>query len=139
MNTFKALFLILTLSSCTSLKTDTRTSQSQNLVQKALKDQTGYNLIESLTTEIGPRMAGSKQEKRAREWAVKKMKTLGLSNVRVESFTVEHWERHLEEARILSPNPQKLRITSLGGSVGTPKRGLKGKVVIFKSFKDSQI
>lgn len=109
--------------------------QSQKLIEESLKTDAAYNLIESLTTEIGPRLAGSKQEERARAWAVKKMKKLGFKNVRVENFKVNHWERIFEEAKILSPNPQKLRLTALGGSVGTPTKGITGKVVSFKSFK----
>jgi len=135
---FFHLFTISTLllfSACGSLKTSSREAQSKTLIKNALKDPTGYKIIESLTTEIGPRPAGSEQEKRARDWAVKKMKDLGLKNVHIESFEVPHWERISEEVRILSPNPQKLRATALGGSVGTKNTGVQAQVVSFKNFE----
>jgi Iap family predicted aminopeptidase len=133
---FFSIVLMLGLVSCSSIKKDSSSLQTSALIKKALSDQTGYNIIESLTTEIGPRPAGSKQEEKARTWALNKMKTLGLKNIRVENFTVDHWERINEEAKIISPNPQALRVTALGGSVGTPKSGVTGDVVLFKNFKD---
>lgn len=36
----------------------------------ALADQTAYDFVEGLTTEVGPRPAGTPQEARARDWAV---------------------------------------------------------------------
>ena len=50
-------------------------------------------------------------------------------------FPVTHWERSKEEAEVLSPYSQKLRITALGRSVSTPIGGIKGYVVRFPSFK----
>jgi len=60
----------------------------------------------------------------AREWAVKKFKEIGLKNVRIETFKMPYWERGIETASIVSPFPQPLYITSLGGSVATPKEGM---------------
>jgi len=127
--------LFLLFCSCSSLQPSARQVQSKTLIKMALNDQTGYKIIESLTTEIGPRLAGSAQEKRARSWAVAKMKRIGLQTVRVESFDVSHWERVSEDVHILSPNPQKLRATALGGSVGTNHSGVSAKVVSFKNFE----
>ena len=111
-------------------------NQAQKLIQLSLNSNTGYNLIESLTTEVGPRLAGSKAEALARAWAAKNMKSLGFQNVRIETFSVKRWERISESAKILSPVPQPLKITALGGSVGTPRQGLKGQVIRFSKFTD---
>ena len=44
-------------------------------VQNALaNDEIAWNIIEGLTTEIGPRQAGTDAEARARTWAVTKLK-----------------------------------------------------------------
>jgi hypothetical protein len=59
----------------------------------ALKDDTAWKITEALTTEIGPRLAGSAQEARARDWAVQKLKSLGFKNVRIETFDIWGWER----------------------------------------------
>lgn len=111
-------------------------SQSKKLIQSSLKSNTGYKTIESLTTEVGARLAGSKAEARARDWAVKKLKKMGFKNVHIEPFQVKHWERKVEQAYIISPFPQKLEITALGGSVSTPKKGLEAEIVSFKTLTE---
>ena len=54
------------------------------LRDQALSDPTAYQILESITSEIGPRPAGSPAQMRARDWAVAKMKALGFTNVHVE-------------------------------------------------------
>ncbi len=105
------------------------------LVEMAKTGRYGYKITQSLTTEIGPRLAGSEAEARARVWAVAKFKELGLQNVRVEDFTIKGWERGIETASIVSPNPQKLFITALGGSVATPAKGVEADIAYFPTFK----
>ena len=56
------------------------------LRDQALQDDTAWNILESLTTEIGPRPAGSPAQARARDWGVAKLNALGFSNVHVEPF-----------------------------------------------------
>lgn len=83
-------------------------SQAKTLISRSLDSSVGYDIINSLTTEVGPRLAGSEAEARARDWAVAKFKTLGFKNVRIEPFSVDYWERHVESAEIVSPFPQQL-------------------------------
>jgi carboxypeptidase Q len=104
------------------------------LMDKAIDDPTGYQIIESLTTEIGPRLPGSAAEKRARAWAVDKLKALGFQNVAVETFEIPFWQRGTERAEILSPFPQPLTVTALGGSTSTGAKGVEGEVVSFPSL-----
>lgn len=105
------------------------------LASKALEDKLGYSLVESLTTEVGPRLAGTEAEERAREWAVAKLKSLGFSNVRVEPFELPVWERGVEWAQITAPYPQPLVITALGGSTPTGPDGVEGEVAAFASLE----
>jgi carboxypeptidase Q len=104
------------------------------LMQLAHESQLGYDLVESLTTEVGPRLAGTEAEARARDWAVAKLKALGFANVHVEPFDVPLWIRGIEEASITSPFPQPLTITALGGSISTGPEGVEGEVVSFPSL-----
>jgi len=108
----------------------------KTLYETAMNGTHGYDIIESLTTEIGPRLAGSPEEAKARKWAVAKFRELGLENVRVEPFTIPGWKRGIETAYITSPNPQKLFVTSLGGSVATPKDGVEAEIAYFPTFED---
>ena len=100
----------------------------------ALKDDVAYDIIEGLTTEVGPRLAGTDAEARARTWAVAKLKSLGFKNVRAEPYQMPVWVRGAEAAEIVSPFPQKLYLTALGNSAATPEGGLTAPVVVFKDL-----
>lgn len=115
-----------------------RARQASKLVETALAGTYGYDITESLTTEVGQRMAGTEAEARARDWAVAKFKAIGLENVRVEPFTIPGWERGQETASIVSPFPQLLEITALGYSVATPANGIEAEVVYFPELEALQ-
>lgn len=116
--------------------TDAQTRTVNTLIDKALKDDTAYTVLESLTTEVGQRLAGSPAEARARDWGVAKLKKLGFKNVHIETFEIPYWARIKEEAEIVSPFPQKLVVTALGHSVGTPEDGVTAEVVRFETLDD---
>ncbi|MGV8961005.1 MAG: M28 family peptidase [Stenotrophomonas sp.] len=88
------------------------------LREQALADSTGWQVVESLTTEIGPRLAGSEADARAVEWAKAKFKALGFDRVWTEPVTFPKWERRSELAQVLGAHSQPLTITALGGSPG---------------------
>ena len=108
--------------------------QVAGLRDAALHDDVAYDIVEGLTTEVGQRLAGTEAEARARDWAVKKLKALGFSNVRVEPFDMPIWTRGPESAEILAPFPQKLVVAALGNSASTPPGGITGEVVGFDSL-----
>jgi len=103
---------------------------------KALTDPTAYSYVESLSVEVGERLAGSEAAARARDWAVAKLTALGFSNVHVEPFPITAWLRGDESAEIVAPHPQKLAIIGLGGSVPTPPEGIEAEIVLFHSYAD---
>jgi carboxypeptidase Q len=94
-------------------------------------DQVAWDIVEGLTTEVGPRPAGTEAEARARHWAVAKLKALGFSNVHVEEFRMPVWVRGAETAEIVSPYPQKMAVTALGSSASTGEAGITAQVVGF--------
>lgn len=104
------------------------------LRDQALEDGTAYAVVSSLTTEIGPRMAGSANDLRAREWAIAKFKALGYDKVYTEPVTHPLWTRRHESGAIVSPFPQPLVVTALGFSPATPKGGLTAEVVGFDNL-----
>ncbi|MEO7068627.1 MAG: M20/M25/M40 family metallo-hydrolase [Rhodanobacter sp.] len=113
---------------------DTAVKTAIQLRDKALHDDTGYRIVSSLTTEVGPRMAGSDADQRARDWAKAKFRELGYDKVYTEPVTFPLWVRHSEHAEIVSPFPQPLVLTALGYSPGTPKGGLTAQVVKFDTL-----
>lgn len=104
------------------------------LREAALSGDGAYTIVESLTTEVGPRLAGSEAEARARAWAVEMLRSRRFQNVRIEPFEIPYWARTYDRATIVSPSPQPLIITALGGSAATPDRGLEGEIVRFDSL-----
>ena len=113
-------------------------AQAVALMEAGLQDDVGLEFTESLTTEIGPRLAGSDAEWRARQWAMIKLKDLNFQQAYIEDFNIPYWERVTETASVVGPNPQKLIVTALGGSQATPEGGLEAEIVRFTSFADLQ-
>lgn len=111
------------------------TATAQQLMDAARRDNAAYALVSSLTTEVGPRLAGTEAEERARAWAVSTLGGLGFDNVRVEPFTVPLWQRGEERAEIVTPFPQPLEVTALGGSAATGDAGVEAPVVAFASLE----
>lgn len=113
---------------------DALADRASALMQAALENNAAHDIVVSLTTEIGPRLAGTEAEARARRWAVDRMTSLGLQNVRIQSFEVPLWRRGVERAEIVAPYPQPLVITALGGSAATGAGGVEAEVVTFQSI-----
>ena len=109
------------------------------LQTRALADDTAWQIVSGITTEVGQRLDGSEAEGRARTWAVVRLTALGFKNVHVEPFTLSAWSRGAESAAVIAPFPQPLRITGLGNSAPTPKGGLTLPVVFFASLDDLRL
>ena len=103
---------------------------------QALKDSTAYKVVESISTDVGPRLAGSEAAARARDWGVATLRTLGFSNVHVEPFPITAWSRGPESAALTAPYPATLAIIGLGGSVPTPVEGIEAEAVVFRAYAD---
>jgi hypothetical protein len=132
----KHLFAAFLLASAAPSLAQPAPSQVAQLRDDALKDNYAWDIVEGLTTEVGPRMAGTEAEARARDWAVKKLKAMGFANVRIEPFDMPVWTRGAEGAEVLTPFPQRMVITALGNSASTPPEGITGEIVGFNSMAE---
>lgn len=102
------------------------------LQEAALESDLVWELVEDLVTQIGPRLAGTEAEARARDWAVAMLREQRFSNVRIEPFTIPYWDGVREEAHIVSPGLERPMVAAaLGGSPSTPAGGLTAQVVRF--------
>ena len=115
--------------------TRTDLAAAATLRERALADTTAYKLIESLTTEVGPRPAGSAGDKAAVAWAQREMKRLGFVNVHTVDATVPHWVRGEAEFSVLAPYAQTMPSLALGGSVGTSNDGVEADAVMVKDLE----
>lgn len=134
-----SLLLISATAACASFSaaaeiTASHKQQLDALKATALNSDLSYQLVESLTTEVGSRMMGTPGDQRAVKWAQAKMKSLGFDKVWTEQVVRQDWSRGDIEAKILAPFPHKVAVLSLGGSVGTSANGITAKVVHFKTL-----
>ena len=101
-----------------------------------LNNQLAYQLVEELTTDIGPRLAGSPADAKAVAWATQRLTSLGFDKVWTEEFTTPFWQRGQARLEVLSDVPQSLVLSALGGSIGTPSNGIEAPVVMFNSLEE---
>jgi hypothetical protein len=90
-----------------------------------------------LSDEIGPRLTGSPNLRRANEWTAAKMKEYGLGNVHLESWTIPAaWQRGLATARLVEPDTgQTLTIAAMAWTQGT-KGKVTGDVVVIRNARE---
>jgi hypothetical protein len=100
----------------------------------ALKSTVAYSIVADLTSQVGQRLAGTPREAYARDWAVKRLAALGLTNPHIEPYTMPGWVRGEEKATLLGAAEQKLALTALGNSGATPAAGITAPMVYFASL-----
>jgi acetylornithine deacetylase/succinyl-diaminopimelate desuccinylase-like protein len=132
----KALLAALLVTAAAPALAQPTPQQVASLRDAALGDDHAWDIVEGLTTEVGPRLAGTEAEARARDWSVAKLKALGFANVRVETFDMPVWVRGEEKAWITAPFPQPLVVTALGHSPATPPQGVEAELVGFSSIQE---
>ncbi|MBD1582680.1 M20/M25/M40 family metallo-hydrolase [Pseudoalteromonas sp. S16_S37] len=104
--------------------------------EQALNSDLSWQLLESLTSEVGPRLPGSENDKKAVAWAKQQFEQLGFDKVWAEPATFPHWRRYKETGKIITPSEQPLHLTALGNSVSTPKSGITAEVVMFETLDE---
>jgi carboxypeptidase Q len=102
----------------------------------ALADNNGYAVVEDLVTQVGPRLAGSEAEARARDWAVSMLRSQGFAKVRAETFPMAAWQPGSQSARVVGHNAQALSIAALGGSPSTVAGGIEAPVLRLASMAE---
>ncbi len=102
--------------------------------ETALKSDQAYALLESLTTDVGQRLAGSENDAKAVAWAKAKFTELGFDRVYTEPVSYPVWTRGEESLVSVSP-AQQFSVAALGGSMGTGAKGVEAEVVQFADFK----
>ncbi len=97
---------------------DTAVANAAPLRERALQDTTAWQVVESLTTEVGPRLAGSDADAHAVRWAEAKFKALGYDKVWLQPVSFPKWVRRSERGDVVGAHAQPLTLTALGGSPG---------------------
>ncbi len=85
--------------------------------------------LEYLADRIGPRLTGSPQLDKASHWTMERFKEAGISNARLELWTVANsWTRGPASGQIISPSRHVLTVETAGWSAAT-KGELRGPVI----------
>jgi carboxypeptidase Q len=119
---------------------------SQNEDSAAIRKIYTYNLTQSnsyenlryLCKSIGGRISGSPQAEKSVEWAKQAMIKAGADTVYLIPCMVPKWVRGEKEKceAVSGSKKENLSVCALGGSVGTPKEGIKAKVIEVSSFEE---
>jgi hypothetical protein len=87
--------------------------------------------LEYLTTEIGPRLTGSKQMQQASDWTLKRFHDYGI-DAHLETTQVAHaYYRGVDTAEITAPIQRYIGLRALGWSKATPGE-VSGQVVLLR-------
>jgi carboxypeptidase Q len=109
------------------------------LREAGLQEESAYGFLERIVS-IGPRLTGSPQAAAAVRESLKLMGELGLQNVHAEPVDVGRWVRGtVAEASVAASGARAalpLAVCALGGSVGTPGKGLTAPVVEVSSLAE---
>jgi dipeptidyl aminopeptidase/acylaminoacyl peptidase len=121
-----------------------REAEALALDRKVLAEiKGGSQILANLThlcDEIGPRLTGSTNLKKAGQWAVDRMKAYGLTDVHQETWSLsEGWERGTASLRILEPDTgAHLTVASFAWSPGTAGKVL-GNVIALKATNTKEL
>lgn len=100
-------------------------------------DELAWDFVEGITTEVGPRQAGTEAEQRGREWAMAWLRAQGFTNVADEPFMMDTWvPGDTHEAEIVAPFAQPLVVQPLGNSATTGPEGITAEVVYFPTVAE---
>ena len=87
--------------------------------------------LEYLTTEIGPRLTGSKQMQLASDWTLKRFHDYGI-DAHLESTEIPHaYYRGADTGELVTPISRRIGIHALGWSKATPGE-VSGSVILVK-------
>ena len=80
----------------------------------ALGDRESYNLLRSLSKDVGQRLSGSEGAKKAVLWSKEVMENYGFDSVFLQEVMVPHWERGEYEAGYYYENGATITLAILG-------------------------
>jgi len=102
---------------------------------EGLMESHAFQFLMELSDDVGARVTGSPEERKAEEWGVAKMKSIGLENVHTEKYQIwRGWKRGTAEAELLSPMRHKLHVDAMGWTGSTPASGVEGEIVSVNLF-----
>jgi len=132
------LVLVLTAAACNvahatpppqSPSDDGTKSALVEITGNATMDSQAFQYLTELSDDIGPRVTGSPEARKAVDWSIAKMRSIGLQNVHAEKWQLwKGWTRGVAEAQMLAPLHRPLAISAMGWTGATPAGGVDADV-----------
>ncbi len=121
-----------------SIESKTDSVQIRKIYDEELVNGKSYSNLHSLCFDVGERLSGTDKAAKAVVWGLEKLKALGLDSVYTQEVMVPHWERGSKESAYIFLNHQKISVPvcALGGSIATPKEGIKAPIVEIQQFDE---
>jgi len=92
----------------------------KKIFDSSLSNSKSYELLDYLSNEIGGRLSGSLNAKRAVEWGRDELKNIGFDKVWLQEVMVPKWVRGPKEFALIETQPGttfNVDVCALGGSV----------------------
>ncbi|MFN3850570.1 MAG: M20/M25/M40 family metallo-hydrolase [Spirosomataceae bacterium] len=110
----------------------------RKIYNEILSNGEAYQTLNYLCKKVGPRLSGSEGAKKAVDYTKSVMEKYGFDKVFLQDVMVPHWVRGAKEQAFIFDGTKKIAvpIAALGGSVATPKEGIKAEIIEVKSFQE---
>ena len=102
---------------------------------ESMMESHAFQFLTELSDDIGARVTGSPEDKKAEEWGMAKMKSIGLQNVHTEKYQIwRGWTRGVADGELLTPVRHKLHVDAMGWTGSTQVGGAEGDIVAVNLF-----
>lgn len=111
----------------------------RNIYTQALTEGQSYEWLDHLSNQIGSRLSGSDGAEKAVRWTKEELENVGLDKVWLQPVMVPKWIRGEPERAFIEGNnalTTSVPICALGGSISTPRDGLKANVVEVQGIEE---
>ncbi|MEX2610097.1 MAG: M20/M25/M40 family metallo-hydrolase [Gemmatimonadota bacterium] len=85
-----------------------------------MEQSQAYDLAQTLTDSLGPRLTGSPEHRAANEWAVRMLESWGAEARNEQYGTWTSWQRGVTRVDLIEPRVRSLEAIMLAWSPGTP-------------------
>src|SRR6266481_1116018 len=123
------------LSAPKTAEADTTKPALVKIAGNATMDSPAFQLLTELSDDVGARVTGSPEARKAIDWGSAKMKSIGLENVHTEKWNLwKGWTRGSAEAEMLAPLHRPLAISAMGWTGSTVAGGLDAEMKNVSKF-----
>ncbi|MGB5668421.1 MAG: M20/M25/M40 family metallo-hydrolase [Maribacter sp.] len=116
--------------------------QIKAIYNAALTQGKAYDWLNYLSNQIGGRLSGSVQAQQAVDYTKSQLDSLGIDHVWLQPVMVPKWVRGTPEFAYIETAPgltSDVPICALGGSVATPRTGIKANIIEVHGIEELEI